>query len=731
MEQTATDFGILDGVRELVGVCSDTPGDHDLATWMRLVGELSEAMTALAAARDRAIVRLAAIDEDVDEDGVVVEKVNGLGTVCLDAGSIVAVATNTTTTFAEELVQQAVTRVVRVPVLHEAMTTGILDDYQTRCIATELTDVPIGLARAVVDVLAEDMGAKSGPALRRRTQSILYRLSPDLLRERLREARKDLGLERWAGEPGTERWAGSFPSEDAARAWAAIDVLARQLTKQGVCDTLKKARGTALMEIISGRTDVKTVLHLTVPADVFEGADDAASVGGHAEHDLAEDATTEHPTTEHGPTEHGPEQAGATSPTVSADTSPYRRTARPSPSALTATPTRRGPSRTARDKSPADPTRRPAAGSADRSAVANPSPPAMASATPAATISASSDRPSTPGSASGDRPSTPDSATASQVGSGSTGEVFAAVAGAVPTGLSWLLIGARPAEIRAAAPEPGTAARETSRILSAGDVALDATAQATHPKTGALLDSTNSLATAAYRPGRALIQHVRQRDGRCRFPGCSTPARSCDIDHVVPWPRGQTETANLMSLCRRHHRIKQRHRWRVRMLADGRVRWSDPSGTEHTTYPIDHCGARERRCIRVPLSVSPLLPPDSALRPGRSPGGRDGRAEWRKAADREPSVTETFHGIVIEHAIPWDSIRPLGSGNVDYIFRPHRPEGCGPLPRFVLSRKLRKQCRRRARALLREHPDQRNVRVGPPGAPGLGERIHDYGDPPF
>jgi len=49
-----------------------------------------------------------------------------------------------------------------------------------------------------------------------------------------------------------------------------------------------------------------------------------------------------------------------------------------------------------------------------------------------------------------------------------------------------------------------------------------------------------------YTPGAALARLVRARDAHCRFPGCGTPARDCDLDHVVafhhanPAPGGAT-----------------------------------------------------------------------------------------------------------------------------------------------------------------------------------------------
>jgi hypothetical protein len=107
------------------------------------------------------------------------------------------------------------------------------------------------------------------------------------------------------------------------------------------------------------------------------------------------------------------------------------------------------------------------------------------------------------------------------------------------------------------------------------------------------------LATGAYRPGETLKALVRNRDGGCRFPGCSISARQCDLDHVVPWPHGPTAASNLICLCRRHHRVKQRHRWRVRLHADGVVEWVDPAGLRHRTDPVDHLGATSSRVIEV------------------------------------------------------------------------------------------------------------------------------------
>lgn len=118
---------------------------------------------------------------------------------------------------------------------------------------------------------------------------------------------------------------------------------------------------------------------------------------------------------------------------------------------------------------------------------------------------------------------------------------------------------------------------------------------ACHADSGALVGVEDPVATRrgratvshAYRPPPALVELVKARDGRCRFPGCTVSSLFCDLDHVRPWPSGPTEASNLMCLCRRHHRIKQTVRWRVRIDPDAIVTWTDPTGRTRTTHPID------------------------------------------------------------------------------------------------------------------------------------------------
>jgi HNH endonuclease len=45
------------------------------------------------------------------------------------------------------------------------------------------------------------------------------------------------------------------------------------------------------------------------------------------------------------------------------------------------------------------------------------------------------------------------------------------------------------------------------------------------------------------------------RDGGCVFPGCDRPPAWCDAHHLRHWLHGgTTDLANLVLLCRAHHR---------------------------------------------------------------------------------------------------------------------------------------------------------------------------------
>src|SRR5690606_39902598 len=72
----------------------------------------------------------------------------------------------------------------------------------------------------------------------------------------------------------------------------------------------------------------------------------------------------------------------------------------------------------------------------------------------------------------------------------------------------------------------------------------------------------------------AIADHVRERDRTCIEPSCSTPARSCELDHIHEWQHGGTTSAtNLGPLCTR--RSEER-----RVGKEGRCRWRAEQLTE-------------------------------------------------------------------------------------------------------------------------------------------------------
>ncbi|HEX6447234.1 MAG TPA: HNH endonuclease signature motif containing protein, partial [Streptosporangiales bacterium] len=91
-----------------------------------------------------------------------------------------------------------------------------------------------------------------------------------------------------------------------------------------------------------------------------------------------------------------------------------------------------------------------------------------------------------------------------------------------------------------------------------------------------------------YRPSPRLERYVRARDRRCAFPGCTRRARRSDLDHTIPWPRGDTTAENLHPLCRRHHRLKTHSSWGLENDDDGTWAWTTPTGRRHTKTPYDY-----------------------------------------------------------------------------------------------------------------------------------------------
>ena len=113
-----------------------------------------------------------------------------------------------------------------------------------------------------------------------------------------------------------------------------------------------------------------------------------------------------------------------------------------------------------------------------------------------------------------------------------------------------------------------------------------------------------------YRPTPAQRRFGTVRDRTCRQPGCGQPVARIDLDHVVPYPEGQTDCDNLCCLCRRHHRLKTfAPGWRFVLTGDGRLEVTTPSGITRTTRPPGLRDRIEQRALPAPPPPPEEPPP--------------------------------------------------------------------------------------------------------------------------
>jgi hypothetical protein len=115
----------------------------------------------------------------------------------------------------------------------------------------------------------------------------------------------------------------------------------------------------------------------------------------------------------------------------------------------------------------------------------------------------------------------------------------------------------------------------------------------------------------------ALRRALSARDRGCRYPGCDS-RRFVEAHHVEHWAcGGETSLGNLISLCRRHHRLLHEQRYTVRFGDDGVPRFANQHGVAIENVP------------RPPPRSGP-----GALRERNRRLGIDERSSWPGSADR-------------------------------------------------------------------------------------------------
>ncbi len=118
---------------------------------------------------------------------------------------------------------------------------------------------------------------------------------------------------------------------------------------------------------------------------------------------------------------------------------------------------------------------------------------------------------------------------------------------------------------------------------------------------------------------RRMIEH---RDRGCRVPGCDN--RRVDIHHIIPWSEGgATDPANLVSLCRRHHRLLHTGALTISGDADTELTVTD----EHGTRLAEH-----------PTPIQPTQPPPPPATPYEHPSGERLQRDWTALGWAHPNA---------------------------------------------------------------------------------------------
>lgn len=146
----------------------------------------------------------------------------------------------------------------------------------------------------------------------------------------------------------------------------------------------------------------------------------------------------------------------------------------------------------------------------------------------------------------------------------------------LPTLLSGLDIRGADISLRAPAVTPESGLPSGARTAWAGPLAIETVRRilcdagvnrAIFDGPGEILDLGRTVRTATPAQRKALAL----RDGGCIGPGCTRPPDWCDAHHRTPWILGgRTDVAEMVLLCRRHHRLVHEGGWSAQRGADGR-----------------------------------------------------------------------------------------------------------------------------------------------------------------
>ena len=95
------------------------------------------------------------------------------------------------------------------------------------------------------------------------------------------------------------------------------------------------------------------------------------------------------------------------------------------------------------------------------------------------------------------------------------------------------------------------------------------------------------ISTKSYKPTESIWRTVVADYNSCFHPSCTTPATTCEIDHRVPWPRGNTSTENLGPACKREHTAKHAKGFSLEKDDDGTLVFKTAAGFTHKCTPAE------------------------------------------------------------------------------------------------------------------------------------------------
>ena len=463
---------------------------------------------------------------DEGNGAVVEESVRGPIRYSVFTADEVAAAVGWSWNVASTRLRVAVDLATRLPRVADALHAGQVDWPRARAISEATRGLGAEAAWRVADQGLRLARTQTVGQVRDKVTAATLAADPALASRRHARARTARGMVHHAVADGMAMFGAVIPAADAALAAGAVDALARSALAPDDPRTLEQARVDAFTDtLIAGYP--RTATPTCAPAPASTPAPPAASTP----------APPAAPTTGGNPGQGG-ERAGQDE-------------RQDSPGS---------PGRAPGGQEPADAGQEPAGGGQGRaSAVVNITVPLTTLLGLTAATTGWTTRPDQDGGA----PTTGSPGT--DHGAGTTEESFA---------WWWPLLGVELGRLPGQVGRAGPVAAE--QAVTAALQALAGGAPARWIVTGPS-GTAWAATTPTYRRPRWLDHAIRTLDRICRAPGCRRPAEACDIDHVIPYPRGATTATNLTALCRHHHRMKTHAGWTSRLLPDRRVEWVSPS----------------------------------------------------------------------------------------------------------------------------------------------------------